>query len=998
MEGGSAPRVKQVPPPLLGLGAVATTGTTVVAGPVLRAAAAAAAAAADSGGRDRQRDINGGGGGSGGAAAPVFAADDGGVGGSAMSARLLHSATSQHHQQQQHHRAHSHHISGGGGARMLQRFVCCASRVHRALRGLGVVGEDDDSVNTQQMLACACAAVALLLLLLLASVAALVVVLVVQLPDAAHRMQQPVGPLLDVNDNHNNVNNKVSGGTTAAPASPFNIRRLLASGGLRDFLREAHRVEEIRRRVQRNTTLLAELRKWSAARGGGGGGGGARAGGAGGDYDALGLVQTLPELEHLSFLLNEVSVYVRAVQQHDPVMGLVELSNFLLNAKGRAEALERAAARARAEAAGNVSTLPTAAATPTPPPPPPPSSSPLPSVADDPIALANAALKESFAGRAESARLRSQLRGFVSVAAHHAERVVEQPFDDLALLQLRHAWALSEVLPRMRARARLDGDATNETTHNTAAAPSPHAVAERIAAKADVYEVASVLNHRYFYPLRRYAAVRPFGGDAVAETDAWYSAISALVQARLGAVVTVNAAVATAAAPVPLTQREPPLSALALPRLGVQRAADVEHLSTEEDRELMPRALDAAAEVNTLTVFISLASYRDAECAPTVLNLFHTARNPHRVYVGLTQQNRAGDSPCIVPEMYSPYLCPSDGAATAREAREARARARTLFGDGVELTAAAAEPAAARAFDGRVCHLAEQVRVREIDSRQAKGPTYGRYMAMLLYRGEDLVLVLDSHNRFRPMWDVLGTSMLLRFEDPRAALSHYPEGYGGEQADLLPYRTTTAYLCKAYFLKNMGYPRLNGIVIGSPRDFADNNKYNDPYVRVKSSAIDARTNFRLPQPWVAGGFLLSFGTMLRDVPFDPHLPYTFDGEEVLYSMRLWTHGYNIYSPMRGLCFHIYGRATAPKVWSESAVWYASQDRVRRRIQHYLQSRVRQSGALFAPANSTSPFVVVDSSRYGMGRQRTVAQWYDYAGADPVNYTFDGRWCGVDKEH
>ena len=43
-------------------------------------------------------------------------------------------------------------------------------------------------------------------------------------------------------------------------------------------------------------------------------------------------------------------------------------------------------------------------------------------------------------------------------------------------------------------------------------------------------------------------------------------------------------------------------------------------------------------------------------------------------------------------------------------------------------------------------------------------------------------------------------------------------------------------------------------------------------------------------PFAAAGFLFYAGNILREVPFDPHLPYLFDGEEILYSARLWTHG------------------------------------------------------------------------------------------------------------
>ncbi len=31
--------------------------------------------------------------------------------------------------------------------------------------------------------------------------------------------------------------------------------------------------------------------------------------------------------------------------------------------------------------------------------------------------------------------------------------------------------------------------------------------------------------------------------------------------------------------------------------------------------------------------------------------------------------------------------------------------------------------------------------------------------------------------------------------------------------------------------------------------------------------------------------------LLQEVPFDPELPYLFMGEELLYSARLWTHGW-----------------------------------------------------------------------------------------------------------
>ncbi len=53
---------------------------------------------------------------------------------------------------------------------------------------------------------------------------------------------------------------------------------------------------------------------------------------------------------------------------------------------------------------------------------------------------------------------------------------------------------------------------------------------------------------------------------------------------------------------------------------------------------------------------------------------------------------------------------------------------------------------------------------------------------------------------------------------------------------------------------------------------------------------------------------------LREVPFDPFLPWIFMGEEILLSTRFWTHGYDIFSPSTNVVSHIYVRREKPKYW------------------------------------------------------------------------------------
>ena len=49
-------------------------------------------------------------------------------------------------------------------------------------------------------------------------------------------------------------------------------------------------------------------------------------------------------------------------------------------------------------------------------------------------------------------------------------------------------------------------------------------------------------------------------------------------------------------------------------------------------------------------------------------------------------------------------------------------------------------------------------------------------------------------------------------------------------------------------------------------------------------------------PHLAAGMLFLNSNFLKTVPFDPWLPYVFEGEEMLLSARLWTNGYNFYMP------------------------------------------------------------------------------------------------------
>lgn len=61
---------------------------------------------------------------------------------------------------------------------------------------------------------------------------------------------------------------------------------------------------------------------------------------------------------------------------------------------------------------------------------------------------------------------------------------------------------------------------------------------------------------------------------------------------------------------------------------------------------------------------------------------------------------------------------------------------------------------------------------------------------------------------------------------------------------------------------------------------------------------------KLTTTWGAG-FSFSKCHAERRVPYDPHLEGIFDGEEFSKMVRLWTNGYDVYTPRRSHLVHDY---------------------------------------------------------------------------------------------
>ena len=174
----------------------------------------------------------------------------------------------------------------------------------------------------------------------------------------------------------------------------------------------------------------------------------------------------------------------------------------------------------------------------------------------------------------------------------------------------------------------------------------------------------------------------------------------------------------------------------------------------------------------------------------------------------------------------------------------------------------------------------------------SQGPNWARRLVQQQYDGEPYVLLLDSHHRFVSGWDRLAVGMLndLKVVSPRPLLTAYlppfdpstdPQGRGRTVRKIYPLRRSNGLLTHL-----TGRPVTLWRWLKSP----------------------------IPAHFASLHFLLAEGRFLHDVPFESDV--YFFGDEVLTSLRAFTHGYDMFHPHRILGWHAYSRATRVPHWED----------------------------------------------------------------------------------
>ena len=250
----------------------------------------------------------------------------------------------------------------------------------------------------------------------------------------------------------------------------------------------------------------------------------------------------------------------------------------------------------------------------------------------------------------------------------------------------------------------------------------------------------------------------------------------------------------------------------------------------------------------------------------------------------------------------------------------------------------------------------DQVLVLQDHFSFAKGPNWARAKIQKEYQNEEYYLQIDSHTTFVKDWDQTLINMINQIksnpeESSKPVLSTYPPTK--EQMDL------------------NGFPEM------------DNGRLNANNIPsfLCGWSEESYSPKRSNKPWAAAGFMFLESDFLYEVPFDPNLSHLFQGEETLFSARLWTNGWDFYTPNKKVAYHHYNRTKAPLYHQDLKNSGDCRTKAEKRVLFLLG---------LVPKQSVAEGFLRQINYYSLGKFRSVIDFWKVSGIDFSSKTVE-RW-------
>src|SRR5205809_1758863 len=186
----------------------------------------------------------------------------------------------------------------------------------------------------------------------------------------------------------------------------------------------------------------------------------------------------------------------------------------------------------------------------------------------------------------------------------------------------------------------------------------------------------------------------------------------------------------------------------------------------------------------------------------------------------------------------------------------------------------------------------------EVPFEKSRGCNWARHMLQARWRDEPYTLLIDSHHRFAPGFDTTLVDMLCGLRSGGVAkpiLTCYLPSYE-------PDREPGGRKKQPYKIYPLG--REQGLL-------TDLTSHPIPFWKRLRAPIEA--------DFASLHMLFAAGTYNREIPFHPAI--YFRGDEVVTSLRAYTHGYDMFHPHVIVGWHCYDRKARVPHWNDHEKWY-----------------------------------------------------------------------------
>lgn len=329
------------------------------------------------------------------------------------------------------------------------------------------------------------------------------------------------------------------------------------------------------------------------------------------------------------------------------------------------------------------------------------------------------------------------------------------------------------------------------------------------------------------------------------------------------------------------------------------------------------------------TIFVQIASYKDPELIPTILDMVDNATNPENLHIAIAWQHDENETVDDFMDAGIDIL----GFTEDISHIEDNHKIDTLIN--------------AKLKEARVSIL-------DINYHKTNGACWARHKIQEIYDNEKYTLQLDSHHRFVEGWDAISIEML---EELRS--------------DEVPKPLLTAYI-PSFDPENDPDARIH-----APWKMDFDRFIPEGAVFFRPSTIDDWKDRDAPMcsRFYSAHFCFTDGIFVKEVPHDPQ--YFFHGEEISIAVRAFTHGYDLFHPHKVIAWHEYTRKGRTKVWDdmttpEKKKGNVDLDWVERNNLCHKRNRI-----LFG-MDGEDPNQI-DFGKYGLGTVRTLREYEEYAG-------------------